>query len=117
MKREFDKRHLDFAATGAFQCIAGRHFASTRLRLALPLALSCGAGHALTASCPAIHRCWPCHDHHHKVVDIFKQCHILKECCPVGAVSHETQQFIHLLVDTLHIVLFKSRDLPDVFID
>lgn len=37
--------------------------------------------------------------------------------CAVGksfasAVSHETRQFIHLKVDTYHIVLWKSKDTP-----
>ena len=30
--------------------------------------------------------------------------------CVAGAVSHETQQFILLVVDTINIILFKSRD-------
>jgi hypothetical protein len=29
-----------------------------------------------------------------------------------GSVSHETRQFIHLKVDTYHIVLWKSKDTP-----
>ena len=29
-----------------------------------------------------------------------------------GAVSHETRQFIHLKVDTYHIILWKSKDTP-----
>lgn len=29
-----------------------------------------------------------------------------------GAVSHETRQFIHMKVDTYHIVLWKSKDTP-----
>ncbi|KAK9790120.1 hypothetical protein WJX73_004280 [Symbiochloris irregularis] len=61
VKREFDKKFLDFGSEGAFHCIAGHHFAS--------------------------------------------------------AVSHETQHFIHLLVDTLHIVLFKSHDTAEPFLD
>ena len=29
-----------------------------------------------------------------------------------GAISHETRQYIHLKVDMLHVVLFKSKDDP-----
>ena len=31
VKREFDKRYLQFDAEGAFHCVAGRHFASGSL--------------------------------------------------------------------------------------
>lgn len=30
-----------------------------------------------------------------------------------GAISHETQHFIMLVVDTLNIILFKSRDIAN----
>lgn len=33
-------------------------------------------------------------------------------CRLAGSVSHETRQFIHLKVDTYHIVLWKSKDTP-----
>jgi dynein light chain LC8-type len=29
-----------------------------------------------------------------------------------GAISHEARQYIHIKVDTLHVVLWKSKDNP-----
>jgi dynein light chain LC8-type len=29
-----------------------------------------------------------------------------------GAISHETRQYIHIKVDTYHIIIWKSKDSP-----
>jgi hypothetical protein len=36
----------------------------------------------------------------------------LHACYETGAISHEARQYIHIKVDTYHLVLWKSKDSP-----
>ena len=39
---------------------------------------------------------------------VYKKSYIIN----LGALGHETRMFIHMIIDTMHIVIWKSRDNP-----